>query len=173
MKKLATLLLSAALMIPVAVEAKPAHQPVSLQEAVRHNLAMMSRYTVFDNIQFRLDGSTVILSGEVSRPIVKSDAMDAVRHIEGVTSVVNNIEVLPLSPNDDQVRMATYRAIYGAPTLAARYGMQAFPPIHIIVKNGNVRLVGFVANQTDRTIAGIRASSVFGAFNVKNELQIG
>lgn len=172
MKRLATLLASAVLMIPAVMQAKPA-RPVSLQEAVRHELAMMSRYTVFDDISFRLEGDTVILTGEVHKPIVKSDAKDAVRHVEGVSRVINNIEVLPLSPNDDRIRLAVYRAIYGEPTLSARYGMVAFPPIHIIVKNGHVTLEGFVANQMDRNIAGIRANGVFGAFSVKNDLKVG
>lgn len=172
MKKLATLLLSATLMIPVVMQAKT-RRPVTLQEAVRHELAMVPRYGVFDNIEFQLDGSTVILMGEVSKPIVKDDAKNALRHVEGVTRVVNNIEVLPLSPNDDRLRMAVYRAVYGAPALAPRYAMQANPPIRIIVKNGHVRLEGFVANQMDRSIAGMRASGVFGAFSVKNDLKIG
>jgi hyperosmotically inducible protein len=171
MKRLATFLASAALMIPAVMQAKPAH-PVSRQEAVRHELAMMSRYTAFDDISFRLDGDTVILTGEVHTPIVKSDAKDAVRHVEGVSKVINNIEVLPLSPNDDRVRLAVYRAIYGAPTLSARYAQLAYPPIHIIVKNGHVRLEGFVANQMDRNIAGIRANGVFGAFTVQNDLKV-
>jgi len=172
MKRLATFLASAVLMIPAVMQAKPA-RPVSLQEAVRHQLATMSRYTAFDDISFRLEGNTVILSGEVHKPIVKSDAKNAVSHVEGVTNVVNNIEVLPLSPNDDRIRLAVYRAIYGAPTLSARYAQLASPPIHIIVKNGHVRLEGFVANQMDRNIAGIRANGVFGAFSVKNDLKIG
>ena len=172
MKRLATLILSAALMIPAAIQAKET-KPVSLQENVRHHLAMMPRYGVFDNVSFRLEGTTVVLTGEVARPIVKEDAKDAVRHIEGITNVVNNIEVLPLSPDDDRVRLAVYRAIYGSSSLSARYGMMAQPSIHIVVKNGNVRLEGFVANAMDKNIAGIRANGVFGAFNVVNDLQIG
>jgi len=172
MKRLATFLASAVLMIPAVMQAKPA-RPVSLQEAVRHQLATMSRYTAFDDISFRLEGDTVILMGEVHQPIVKSDANDAVRHVEGVSKVVNNIEVLPLSPNDDRIRLAVYRAIYGGPTLSPRYAQLAYPPIHIIVKNGHVRLEGFVATQMDRTIAGVRAQGVFGAFSVKNDLKIG
>lgn len=159
-------------MIPAAIQAKES-KPVSLQENVRHHLAMMPRYGVFDNVSFRLDGSTVILTGEVARPIVKEDAKDALRHVEGVTNVVNNIEVLPLSPNDDRIRLAVFRAIYGSPSLATRYGNMAQPPIHILVKNGNVRLEGFVANAMDKNLAGIRAQGVFGAFNVQNDLQIG
>jgi hyperosmotically inducible protein len=171
MKRLAAFLASAVLMVPAVMQAKS--RPVSRQEAVRHELAMMSRYTVFDDISFRLDGDTVILTGEVHKPVIKSDAKDAVRHVEGVSKVINNIEVLPLSPNDDRIRLAVYRAIYGAPTLSPRYAMQAFPPIHIIVKNGHVRLEGFVANTMDRNIAEIRAKGVFGAFSVKNDLKVG
>ncbi|HVY94587.1 MAG TPA: BON domain-containing protein [Bryobacteraceae bacterium] len=159
-------------MIPAVVQAKPG-KPVSLQESVRHSLAMMPRYTIFDDISFHMDGTTVVLTGEVAQPIVKEDAQDAARHVEGVTNVVNNIEVLPLSPDDDRIRLATYRAIYGEPTLRARYGILAFPPIHIIVKNGHVKLEGYVANQMDRNIAGIRAKSVFGAFSVENDLKVG
>ena len=165
-------LLTASLLIPVAMQAK-ASKPRTLPEAVRHELATMPRYGVFDNLSFRVDGTTVILTGEVTRPVVKSDALDAVKHVEGVTNVVNNIEVLPLSGNDDRIRLATWRAIYGAPTLSARYGQMPNPPIHIIVKNGVVRLEGFVANAMDRNIAGIRANGVFGAFKVENDLQIG
>jgi len=95
-----------------------------------------------------------------------------VKRIEGVTSVENNIEVLPLSPNDDQIRIATYRAIYGDASLSTRYGYRALPSIHIIVKNGNVRLEGVVANEMDRNIAGIRANGVPGAFSVQNDLRV-
>jgi len=109
----------------------------------------------------------------VSRPIVKDDAVKAVSHVEGVTAVVDRIEVLPLSPDDDRIRIAVYRAIYGAPSLSSRYGFSASPAIRIIVKNGVVRLEGVVANQADRTIAGMRANGVFGAFEVENDLKVG
>jgi len=89
-----------------------------------------------------------------------------------VTNVVNNIEVLPLSPNDDHIRRGVYRAIYGDATLSTRYGFQALPSIHIIVRNGNVRLEGVVANEMDRTVANVRANSVPGVFHVENELKI-
>ena len=172
MKRLAVALLTASLLIPAAVEAKTA-KVVTLPEAVRHQLVMLPRFTVFDNLGFRVDGGTVTLTGEVTQPIVKDDAAAAVRGVEGVTTVVNNIEVLPLSPNDDRIRLAVYRAIYRDPTLSSRYAFTAQPSIHIIVKNGVVRLEGIVANQMDRTIAGMRANGVFGAFKVENDLQIG
>ena len=106
--------LTAFLLIPAGMEAKNT-KVVTLPEAVRHQLATLPRYGVFDDLSFQVDGGTVTLTGEVTRPVVKGDAADAVRHVEGVTSVVNNIEVLPLSPNDDRIRMAVYRAIYGCP----------------------------------------------------------
>lgn len=160
-------------MVPGAIYARTA-KPVTLQEAVRHSLAMMPRFSVFDELKFQVDGGgTVTLTGEVTQPIVKDDAASAVIHVEGVTNVVNNIEVLPLSPDDDRIRLAVYRAIYGDRSLSARYGFQAQPPIHIIVKNGVVRLEGVVDNKMDRTIAGMRAQGVFGAFEVHNDLQVG
>jgi len=172
MKRLTLLLLVLSAMVPGSVYAKTA-KPVTLPEAIRHSLVMMPRYSVFDELKFQVDGGTVILSGEVTQPVVKGDAAYAVSHVEGVTNVINNIEVLPLSPNDDHIRLAVYRAIYGAPSLSARYGFRAQPPIHIIVKNGIVRLEGVVANNMDRTIAGVRAQGVFGAFQVENDLQVG
>ena len=96
--------------------------------------------------------------------MLKDDAGRAVKSVEGVTNVINNIEVLPLSPNDDRIRRAVYNAIYRDPSLSTRYGYQALPSIHIIVKNGNVRLEGVVANEMDRNIAGIRANAVSGRF---------
>jgi len=139
---------------------------------VRHQLVMLPYFGVFDDLGFTVNGGTVTLSGEVTRPTLKSDAGNVVKRIEGVTQVVNNIEVLPLSPNDDRIRLATYRAIYGDPALSTRYGFRALPSIHIIVKNGNVRLEGVVANEGDRNIAGIRANGVPGAFSVENDLRI-
>lgn len=171
MKRLTLVLAAASLIIP-AMEAKST-KPVSLPEAVRHQLAMLPRYGVFDELAFQVDGSTVTLTGEVARPIVSEDAMDAVRHIEGVTHVVNKIEVLPLSPSDDQLRLALYNAIYRSRDLGPRYAFQAQPPIHILVKNGVVRLEGYVANSMDRTIAGTQAMGVFGSFKVVNNLKIG
>jgi hyperosmotically inducible periplasmic protein len=172
MKRLIPILMTLSAVIPTAMYAKSA-KSVTLSEAVRHSLAMTPRYSVFDELKFQVDGGTVTLTGEVTQPVVKDDAAEAVIHVEGVTNVVNNIEVLPLSPDDNRIRLAVYRAIYGTPSLSARYGFQAQPPIHIIVKNGVVRLEGVVANSMDRTIAGVRAQGVFGAFQVENDLQVG
>ena len=143
-----------------------------LVKGVRHELIMLPYFGVFDDLGFTVDGGTVTLVGEVTRPTLKSDAGNVVKKVEGVTTVVNNIEVLPLSPNDDNIRRSSYRAIYGDSALSTRYGFQALPSIHIIVKNGAVRLEGVVANQGDKNIAGIRANGVPGAFSVTNDLRV-
>lgn len=142
-----------------------------LEREVRHELVMLPYYGVFDNLAFKVEGSKVTLLGEVTRPTLKSDAGNVVKGIEGVEAVDNKIEVLPLSPNDDRIRMAVYRAIYGHASLN-RYALQAVPPVHIIVKNGNVRLEGVVANEGDKNIAGIQAKGVSGAFSVTNNLRV-
>ncbi|MDQ6759767.1 MAG: BON domain-containing protein [Acidobacteriota bacterium] len=139
---------------------------------VRHELVMLPYYGVFDDLAFRVDGGTVTLLGQVTRPTLKSDAEHIAKRVEGVTQVVNNIEVLPLSPMDDQIRMAEYRAIFGDPSLSTRYGFRALPSIHILVKNGNVRLEGVVANAGDRNLINIRANGVPNVFSVTNDLQV-
>jgi hyperosmotically inducible protein len=138
---------------------------------VRHELVMLPYYGVFDNLSYRVDGNTVTLFGQVTRPTLKSDAENVVKKIEGVERVINNIEVLPPSPNDDRIRQAEYRAIYGFPSLN-RYALAAVPSIHIIVKNGRVTLTGVVANEGDKNTAGIQANSVPGVFSVTNDLQV-
>ena len=142
-----------------------------LEREVRHELVTLPYYDVFDNLEYRVDGSQVTLSGQVVRPTLKSGAENVVKNIEGVEKVTNNIEVLPLSPNDDRLRVAVYRAIYGHAALQS-YSIRSVPPIHIIVKNGNVTLEGVVANEGDRNIANIQANSVSGVFSVKNNLRV-
>ncbi len=143
----------------------------NLADKVRHQLVMLPYYNIFDSLAYRVDGSNVTLYGEVTRPVLKSDAERAVKHIEGVGQVVNEIKVLPLSPFDDQIRRATYRAIFNYGGLY-RYAMGANPSIHIIVDNGHVTLEGVVSSQMDKNIAGIRANGVFGVFSVKNDLKV-
>jgi len=138
---------------------------------VRHELVMLPYYGVFDNLAFKVEGNTVALLGQVTRPTLKSDAGNVVKHIEGVERVDNQIQVLPLSPNDDRIRIATYRAIYGHAGLD-RYALQAVPPIHIIVANGNVSLEGVVDSEGDKDLAGIRANTVSGVFKVTNNLKV-
>jgi len=142
-----------------------------LQKEVRHELVMLPFYGVFDNFEYKVEGSTVTLLGQVTKPNLKSDAERAVKQVEGVERLVNQIEVLPLSPNDDRIRVAVYRAIYGTTGLD-RYGLQAVPPIHIIVKNGNVTLEGAVGTEMDKTLAGLKANGVSGVFSVKNNLHV-
>jgi hyperosmotically inducible protein len=143
----------------------------SILKEVRHELVMLPNYGIFDELSYRVDGTAVTLFGAVTRPTLKSEAENVVRKIEGVTKVENQIEVLPDSPNDDQIRRAVYRAVYGSPGFE-RYGFSSVQAIHIIVNNGNVSLVGTVSNEGDKNIAGIRANGVAGVFAVKNELQI-
>jgi hyperosmotically inducible periplasmic protein len=132
---------------------------------------MLPYYGVFDNLSYRVDGDRVTLLGQVAKPTLKSDAEQVVKRIEGVSQVVNEIEVLPLSPNDDRLRIRVYRAIYSKAPLQ-RYSMMAVPPIHIIIKNGNVTLEGVVANEGDKNLANIAANGVSGVFSVKNNLAI-
>jgi hyperosmotically inducible protein len=141
-----------------------------LVKEVRHELVTLPYYGVFDNLAYRVDGSKVTLFGQVRDPKLKSDAEKAVKGIEGVSGVDDQIEVLPASLMDDQTRIAVYRAIYSKPTLQ-RYQMGAVPPIHIIVKNGNVTLEGVVANEMDKNVAGIAANGVSGVFKVTNNLR--
>jgi len=166
--------------LPNSVAAQPQDEKKQRNEAkyreklskeVRHQLVMLPRYSVFDNLAYQVEGDKVILYGQVTRPVLKSDAEAAVKSIEGVASVVNNIEVLPLSPMDDQLRRAVFRAIYGEAGLS-RYSVQAVPSIHIIVKNGNVTLEGVVDNETDKNLAGMRANQVPNVFSVKNNLVV-
>jgi hyperosmotically inducible protein len=143
-----------------------------IHKEVRHELVMLPYYGVFDNLAYKVDlDGTVTLLGQVSRPTLKSDAGNVVKRIEGVTKVVNNIEVLPLSPSDDRIRRAAYRAIYGNSVLS-QYQLRAVPPIHIIVKNGTITLEGVVAREMDKNVAGIQANSVPGAFAVTNNLVV-
>jgi hyperosmotically inducible protein len=142
-----------------------------LVKEVRHELVMLPYYGIFDDLAYRVDGSKVTLFGAVTQPVLKSDAEKAVKRIEGVTQVDNQIEVLPLSPNDDRIRRDVYRAIFSRPGME-KYQLGAVPPIHIIVKNGNVTLVGVVAGEMDKTLAGIAANGVSGVFSVKNNLRV-
>lgn len=138
---------------------------------VRHELLMLPYFGVFDNIAFKVDGSTVTLLGSVVRPVTKSDAEGYIKHIEGVDKIDNQIEVLPPSPMDDRLRARLFRAIYQYPALQ-RYELGVQKPIRIIVKNGHVTLEGVVDSDGDKNLAGIRANGVSGAFSVTNNLQV-
>jgi hyperosmotically inducible periplasmic protein len=170
---------------------KVSPQVQRLAQQVHKAIVTLPQYGVFDEVNFAIRGdSTVILRGEASRPVLKSSAENVVKKIEGVKQVVNEIEVLPVSPNDDRIRALTYARIYRQPWLS-RYtnnrGRQPFSPvratmgitndppvgwhaIHIIVKNGNIRLVGVVDTEGDLAMAAMQARSVPGAFAVENDL---
>jgi hyperosmotically inducible protein len=154
----------------MAQNQEPKAQQNMIKE-IRHQLVLLPWYSVFDNLSFRIEGSKVILLGQVVKPTLKSDAEAAVKGVEGVSSVQNDIEVLPNSPMDDQLRRAVYRAIYSEPALS-RYALSAVPSIHIIVKNGNVTLEGVADNDTDKNLAGLRANGVPNVFSVKNNLVV-
>ena len=151
----------------------PSSEPnvgTSLDEQVRHQLVMLPWLNVFDNLEYEVNGSVVTLTGQVTRPILKDEAENVVKSIAGATQVVNEIEVLPLSPFDNEIRGAEYRAIYGYPSLS-RYSLGTLPSIRIIVKNGNVTLAGVVDSKADSDTANIRANGVAGVFSVTNELR--
>jgi len=143
----------------------------NLTKEVRHQLLLLPYYSVFDNLMFKVEGDKVTLLGQVVRPTLKSDAEAAVKGIEGVASVDNQIEVLPVSPMDDQLRRAVYRTIY-SDTGLSKYGWSALPSIHIIVKNGHVTLEGVVDSESDKNLANLRANGVPNVFAVTNNLNI-
>jgi hyperosmotically inducible protein len=155
----------------LALAAQTERGTARIVREVRHELVMLPYYGVFDNLTFRVEGYKVLLSGQVTRPALKTDAERVVRKIEGVEAVENRIEVLPVSPNDDRLRLAAFRAIYSTPSLD-RYSLRAVPPIHIIVKNGNLTLEGAVASEADKNVAGIQAKGVSGVFSVANNLTV-
>ncbi len=153
------------------LHAAPAINTERIAREVRHEILMLPYYDVFDNIGFKVEGYNVTLVGQVTNPAVKSDAGNAVKRIEGVEQVNNQIEVLPPSPMDNQIRRRVFRAVYGFGPLQ-KYDMPVIKPIRIIVKGGHVTLEGVVDNETDKNTAGIRANSVPGIFSVKNNLQV-
>jgi len=159
--------------LPVGAQqrAVPQQAVERIQKEVRHELVMLPFLTVFDNLAYKVDGYNVTLLGQVTKPVLKSDAETAVKRIEGVEKVDNQIEVLPLSPMDDRLRQSMYRAIYAYPPLQ-RYGMPVVKPIRIIVKNGHVTLIGVVDSVGDKNLAGLRANTAPGVFSVKNDLVV-
>ena len=142
-----------------------------LQKEVRHQLLLLPRLSVFDNLAYKVEGYKVTLLGQVTAPVEKSDAENAVKHVEGVEQVDNQIEVLPLSPMDNDLRRKLYVAIYGYPGFE-KYAMPVVKPIRIIVKNGHVTLEGVVDSEADKNLAGLRANGVPGVFSVTNNLQV-
>jgi osmotically-inducible protein OsmY len=201
MKQLARKVLLQAWIAAAMIAATPAwpqrltEEQSRLAERVRKEIVTLPAYGVFDNVSFALagGGTTVILRGQAAKPTLKTSAERVVQKLEGVEKVVNEIEVLPNSPNDERIRAGVYVRIYGHPSLSRynpnrgtpvfpstarrNFGISADPPpgphpIHIIVKNGDVTLEGVVDNDGDKTIAGLQANSTPGAFSVTNNLVV-
>lgn len=149
----------------------PAQDAAQIAGKVRHELVMLPFYGVFDNLSFEFHEGTVVLHGAVTRPTLRSSAERVVQRVAGVTSVINRIEVLPLSSFDDGIRLRVLRAVYGQPALQ-RYQLGAQPSIRILVRNGEVTLEGVVLNDMERNIANIQANAVFGVFKVNNNLRV-
>jgi len=190
------MLLSSSVFLPAqqSVKTWPDEDATRIVHAVQKNLRSLNHFAVFDWITLGIKGKTIVLRGYASRPILKDEAGAAVRKVEGVQSVDNQIEVLPLSPNDDRIRVAVYNRIYTNPALSRYNGNQGSvaralgpgivvmaggitnnPPlgyhaIHIIVKNGNVTLFGTVLSDGDSEIAGIMANGAPGAFSINNQI---
>ncbi len=177
MKRSLRLLLSAVLSLGLAGAAfassavDNARMEQRLNSEVRHALVMIPQFGVFDSLSYRVDGNTVTLFGQVRDAIVKDAAESSVKRLEGVERVDNQIEVLPASSNDDRIRAQVARAVFSDPRLSS-YAIQPVPPIHIIVENGHVNLVGVVRTQADKNSAFIRANGVPGVFSVNNNLQV-
>ena len=144
---------------------------VSLTDKVRHELNMLPYYGVFDAITYQVNGNAVTLSGAVHYPVLASDAANVVKRIPGVVSVSNKIEVLPLSRFDDQIRLAAWRTVYSWPTMS-RVSTMPLPPVRIIVKNGDITLVGMVPSQADKDALNIRVNGIPNVFSVKNDLVV-
>jgi len=150
---------------------QPEVQQQQMSKQVRHELVMLPYYGVFDNLAYKIEGDTVTLYGQVVHASTRNDAARRVARIAGVHRVINNIEVLPPSSFDDEIRVRTYRAVFNAGGLY-RYAMGSNPSIHIVVNRGHVALEGTVSNEMDRRLAYIAASGVPGVFSVTNNLQV-
>lgn len=175
-KELYSLAITGVLVAAPAFAAVPnAPAPVdraALEKSVGHALNTLAWYGVFDDLTYRVDAEgNVTLSGQVARPVVSRDAEAAVKNLAGVRHVDNRVEVLPLSPFDDNIRLRAYAAIFGSPSLS-RYAINARSPIRILVKNGNVTLTGWVANDLDRKLVEFRVRGLPGTFEVTNNLRV-
>jgi hyperosmotically inducible protein len=171
------LLMAVSLFTPAVLRDASARSSVQvdarLVKRIRQELAMLPYYGVFDWLSFEVrPDNTVVLQGQVVRPSTKSDAEARVKDIDGVKAVINEIQVLPPSPQDDRLRIALYRTLYNWDSPLFRYATQAIPSIHIIVDHGHAILKGIVSSKGDAQLAYIRARGVPGLFDVKNELMV-
>ena len=156
---------------PVSQSERAAHADQMLAQEVRHQLLLLPWYSVFDNLTYKVENSVVTLQGQVVQDRTKEDAEKYVKSIEGVTKIVNNIEILPASLDDERIRRAEYRAIFREPQLE-KYSFGSVQTLHIIVKGGHVTLEGVVLNEGDKNLANIRANGVHGVFSVTNNLRV-
>lgn len=157
---------------PSGSQAKTPEKPAdTLARSVHHQIQVLPFYSVFDNIESRVEGNRVTLTGQVLRTTLKASAEAAVKDIEGVGTVSNQIEVLPASESDDELRTDIYRVIFEDDTLK-RYAVETVPAIHIIVKNGNVALEGWVQSDADRKLAGARSGDVPNVKSIQNHLVV-
>jgi hyperosmotically inducible protein len=170
MKKLLTIAMLTAAMAAIPAAAQ-SNEMSPMEAQIRKEIVTLPYYSLFDHITFKVENGKATLIGEVNRPSLKKSIERVVGNVEGVSSVDNQIEILPTSPNDDRIRVDVYRAIYYNP-MFSRYAIQAVPPIHIIVRNGDVTLEGVVNSESEKNMAGIRANGVPGVFSVTNNLQV-
>jgi hyperosmotically inducible periplasmic protein len=170
MIKKMTLGVAGVMLMSAALFAGPSSHPRTMEQQVRHEILMVPYIGVFDNPSWAVENGVVTLSGEVTQPIDKYNLEQAVKGVEGVTHVENNIEVLPLSPFDDQIRVHTLRTLLRTASLG-KYFQGVQPDIRIIVKNGHVTLDGVVLNSADRQFAFMAANRVPGVFSVTNNLR--
>jgi hyperosmotically inducible periplasmic protein len=166
-----TLLAAVAGAMPSKETTLPQTANERITRQVQHELLMLPRLSIFDNLVFKVDGDSVILMGQVRHAYLKNEAEGVVKHIAGVERVDNQIEILPVSPFDDRIRLQLARAIFRDPRLF-EYSIESRPSIHIIVKNGHVNLEGLVRNQADKYEAGIVANEIPDVFSVQNDLQV-
>lgn len=149
----------------------PASEEDRIAREVRHELVLQPYYTIWDWLAFRVNGGTVELLGDANTPSLKTDAVNSVKHIEGVDKVIDHINLLPPSPMDDGIRKEVARAIFSWGALS-QYSWSAVPSIHIIVSGARVRLEGVVTSEGDKDAAGMRANQVPGVFKVTNDLRV-
>jgi len=145
----------------------------SLKAEIGRQISLSSYYGVFDWLEADVkDDRSVMLRGQVVRSVTKFDAEARIRQIEGVCEVNSDIEVLPLSMNDERLRWALYHALFNWHSPLVQYSVQPIPSIHIIVKNGMATLKGVVANESDCSLAYMLSRRVPGLFNVTCELRV-
>lgn len=171
-KLLAGLAMAGGLLMAAPHQASMPQGDEAIAARVTHEIRMYPQYNIWDDVNFQVANGQVVLSGEVNQPYKKSDIGNIVKRVPGVTSVTNSLKVAPLSNFDDRLRIQVARAIYGDPSFTL-YGMQAQPPIHILVDNGRVTLTGVVDTEAQKQIAGMRAASAGLSFGpVTNNLRV-